>query len=128
MNAAFGGGLNPALETPQGQLASSQTAVIADKNSEIALIVNQVDPLYASDRFQDAIGRIYFLDRKPATATAVTATLGGLSGTVVPAGTFAQDTSGNTYVLLGDVTIGAGGTVSSSWQNIATGPDRKSVV
>ena len=122
MNAAFGGGLNPALETPQGQLASSQTAVIADKNSEIALIVNQVDPLYASDRFQDAIGRIYFLDRKPATATAVTATLGGLSGTVVPAGTFAQDTSGNTYVLLGDVTIGAGGTVSSSWQNIATGP------
>jgi hypothetical protein len=122
INAAFGGGLNPALETPQGQLASSQAAVIADKNSEIALIVNQVDPLYASDRFQDAIGRIYFLERKAATATAVTATLGGLVGTPVPAGTFAQDLSGNTYVLLGDVIIGAGGTVSSSWQNIATGP------
>jgi hypothetical protein len=122
INAAFGGGLNPALETPQGQLASSQAAVIADKNSEIALIVNQVDPLYASGRFQDAIGRIYFLDRKAATSTAVTATLGGLVGTVVPAGTFAQDLSGNTYILLGSVAIGAGGTVSSSWQNIATGP------
>jgi hypothetical protein len=44
MNAAFGGGLNPALETPQGQLASSQAAVIADKNNEIATVVNQVDP------------------------------------------------------------------------------------
>jgi len=28
-NAAFGGGLNPSLETPQGQLASSTTAILA---------------------------------------------------------------------------------------------------
>ena len=34
-DAAFGGGLNPALETPQGQLASSQAAIIADKNAEL---------------------------------------------------------------------------------------------
>ena len=66
INAAFGGGLNPALETPQGQLASSQAAVIGDKNNEFALFVNQVDPQYSADRFQDAIGRIYFLTRKPA--------------------------------------------------------------
>ena len=87
MDAAFGGGLNPALETPQGQLASSQTAVIADKNAEIALVVNQVDPQYSSGRFQDAIGRIYFLTRKGATATSVQATITGLVGGVVPAGT-----------------------------------------
>lgn len=122
MDAAFGGGLNPSLETPQGQLASSQAAVIGDKNSEIAHIVNQVDPQYAADRFQDAIGRIYFLTRKAATPTAVTATLGGVAGTVVPAGTFAQDTSGNTYALSGDATIGAGGTVNAEFQNIETGP------
>ena len=70
MNAAFGGGLNPALETPQGQLASSQAAIIGDKNNEIAYFVNQVDPQYSADRFQDAIARIYFLTRKPATSTA----------------------------------------------------------
>lgn len=122
MNAAFGGGLNPGLETPQGQLASSQAAVIGDKNNEVALIVNQVDPQYAADRFQDAIGRIYFLTRKPATPTAVTATLGGIAGTVVPAGTFAQDTSGNTYALSGDATIGIAGTVDAEFQNIQTGP------
>ena len=122
MNAAFGGGLNPALETPQGQLASSQTAVIGDKNNEVVTIVNQVDPQYSDGRFQDAIGRIYFLTRKPATPTAVTATLNGLAGTVVPAGTLAQDTNGNTYALSGDATIGAGGVVDAEFQNIQTGP------
>lgn len=122
MNAAFGGGLNPGLETPQGQLASSQAAVIGDKNNEVALIVNQVDPQYSADRFQDAIGRIYFLTRKPATPTAVTATLTGLAGTVIPAGTFAQDTDGNTYALSGDATIGIAGTVDADFQNVQTGP------
>ena len=122
MNAAFGGGLNPGLETPQGQLASSQAAVIGDKNNEVALIVNQVDPQYSADRFQDAIGRIYFLTRKPATPTAVTATLGGIAGTVIPAGTFAQDTDGNTYALSGDATIGIAGTVDADFQNVQTGP------
>jgi len=122
MNAAFGGGLNPALETPQGQLASSQAAIIGDKNNEIAYFVNQVDPQYADGRFQDAIGRIYFLTRKPATATAVTATLTGLPGTVVPAGTLAQDTSGNTYACSADATIAVTGTVNAEFQNIQTGP------
>ena len=122
INAAFGGGLNPALETPQGQLASSQAAVIGDKNNEFALFVNQVDPQYSADRFQDAIGRIYFLTRKPATPTTVQATVNGLAGTVIPGGTLAQDTSGNTYACSGDVTIDVTGSVTAEFQNIETGP------
>ena len=122
INTAFGGGINPALETPQGQLASSEAAIIADKNSEVALIVNQIDPQYADGRFQDAIARIYYLTRKPATSTSVTATLGGVSSTVIPAGTLAQDTGGNTYSLTANATIGIGGTVNAEFQNIATGP------
>jgi hypothetical protein len=122
IDAAFGGGLNPALETPQGQLASSQTAVIADKNAEIANIVNQIDPRYASGRFQDAIGRFYFLDRKGATPTSVLATLTGIPGTIVPAATLAQDTSKNTYALVGSVTIGASGIVTGEFQNVLSGP------
>lgn len=121
-DTAFGGGLNPALSTPQGQLASSTTAIISEKNSEIAYMVNQVDPQYSSGRWQDGIGRIYFMTRLPATSTAVQCTLGGLPGTVIPVGTFAKDTNSNTYALLGTVTIGAGSTITSSWQNIAFGP------
>ena len=63
INAAFGGGLNPQLSTPQGQLASSLAAITADKDSQIAFVVNQFDPQYASGRFQDALARIYFLTR-----------------------------------------------------------------
>jgi uncharacterized phage protein gp47/JayE len=119
---AFGGGVNPALNTPQGQLASSEAAIIAEKNSEIAYIVNQVDPQYAEGRFQDAIGRIYFMTRMPAEPTVVTCMLGGVSGTFIAAGTLALDTSGNTYQLLDAVTIGGGGTVSAQFANLKTGP------
>lgn len=122
INYAFGGGVNPALNTPQGQLASSTAAIISDKDAEIALLCNQVDPQFATGRFQDAIARIYFLERKPATSTVVSCILTGLAGTVVPAATLAQDTSGNTYTLLAAATIGAGGTVLGSFANIATGP------
>lgn len=120
INSAFGGGTNPALNTPQGQLASSDAAIISDKNAEIALICNQVDPQYATGRFQDALGRIYFMERVPATSTVVSCVLTG--GGLVPAGTLARDTSGNTYTLLADVTIGTGGTALGSFANILTGP------
>lgn len=122
IDAAFGGGLNPALETPQGQIASSETAIIGDKNNQIALIVNQVDPQYSDGKFQDGIARIYYLTRKAATPTSVTATLGGVAGAVISAGTLAQDTGGNTYTLTANATIGVGGTVNAEFQNIVTGP------
>src|SRR5580693_2259582 len=69
IDAAFGGGLNPGLSTPQGQLASSQAAIISEANATFLYQANQVDPSYASGRMQDAIGRIYFLQRNPALPT-----------------------------------------------------------
>lgn len=122
INNAFGGGVNPALNTPQGQLASSEAAVIADKNSNIAYIVNQIDPQYASGRFQDAIGRIYFMTRKAAQSTVVSCTVGGIPGTVIPAGSLAMDTSGNTYQTLDAITIGSAGTTTAEFSNLTTGP------
>jgi hypothetical protein len=122
INYAFGGGVNPDLRAPQGQLASSEAAIISDKDAQIAEVVNQMDPQYSSGRFQDAIGRIYFLTRKPATSTVAACVLTGLIGTPIPAGTLAQDTSGNTYALTAAVTIPASGTVMSQWANILSGP------
>ena len=122
INTAFGITLNPALETPQGQLATTMAAVIADKDAQIAWIANQVDPQYADGDFQDGIARIYFITRKPALPTVVTVTLTGLNGTVVPAGMLAQDATLNTYVNTGDATIGSSGTVTATFENIVTGP------
>ena len=122
IDTAFGGGVNSGLSTPQGQIASSNAAIIADKNSSIAYVANQVDPQYAEGRFQDAIGRIYFMTRNPSVSTVVIATIGGLPGTYISSGALALDTSGNTYQLLGAVTIGSGGTIPAEFSNLATGP------
>ena len=107
-NAAFGGNLNPSLETPQGELASSFAKIIADKNAQIAYLANMFDPTLSEGRWQDAIGKIYFLTRLPATGTTVQATCSGLDGTVIPVGARAKNsTTGDTY------TCTVGGTISS---------------
>lgn len=97
MNAAFGGNLNPSLSTPQGQLATSQTAIIGEKNNQFAYFLQQIDPATASGFMQDAIGRIYFLTRLPATSTVVQVLCTGLAGVVIPSGAQVVDLSGNRY-------------------------------
>lgn len=123
INSAFGGGLNPALETPQGQMASSQTAIIADKNAQIAEIANQVNPDYADGRWQDAIAKIYFLTRIPASGTVVTATVTGLNGTVIPVGAQAQNSStGDIYTCTSGATIGVSGSATVVFTAVVPGP------
>ena len=113
-NDAFGGGLNLNLETPQGQLASSLAAVIADKNNVIAELVNQIHPEYAEGVMQDAIAQIYFLQRKPATDSAVVCEFVGLPGTQIPQGFIVQDAAGNQWALQQEIGIPIGGKVSGT--------------
>ena len=121
INAAFGGGVNPSFQTPQGQLAMTETAIIGDKNSQIAYIANQVNPSMASGIWQDAIGEIYFITRIPATGTVVNCTCVGAVGTVIPVGAVAQDTTGYMYSSTASGTIQATGSVIIPFQNQSTG-------
>ena len=121
INIAFGGGVNPSLQTPQGQLAQTETAIIGEKNNEIAYIANQVNPAMASGIWQDAIGYIYFLTRIPGAGTVVNATCNGAVGTVIPAGSVAQDTSGYLYSSLASATIPSGGSITVQFQNQTQG-------
>ena len=121
INTAFGGGVNPSLQTPQGQLAQTETAIIGEKNNEIAYIANQVNPAMASGIWQDAIGYIYFLTRIPGAGTVVNATCNGAVGTVIPAGSVAQDTSGYLYSSLASATIPSGGSITVQFQNQTQG-------
>lgn len=121
-NAAFGGNLNPALETPQGQLMSSTTAIIGDHNSTFAEFVNQVDPDVASGFMQDAIGRIYFLDRHPATSTVVQCICSGVIGTEIPQGSLITDLNGNVYQSLETETLNSSGLATIDFACLETGP------
>jgi hypothetical protein len=122
MNAAFGGNLNPGLTTPQGQLAQSLTAIIGDCNNDFLALANGVDPAYASGRMQDAIARIYFLERNPAQSTVTTATCTGLPGTVIPINAQAVDQGGNVYLATESGTIPTGGTIDLTFACAVTGP------
>jgi hypothetical protein len=122
IDAAFGGGLNPALETPQGQLASSETAVIDQVNGTFLKYTQQVDPAYADGRMQDAIARIYFLERNPSLPTAVQAACVGLAGVVIAEGALAIADDGNRYVCTETGTIPVGGSITLSFACTTVGP------
>lgn len=121
-NQAFGGNLNPSLTTPQGQLATSEAAIIADSNAQFAYLVNQMNPDTAAGIFQDALGRIYFMERNPGTPTVVQVLCGGAFNTPIPQGAQVQDTSGNRYVCQQAGTIGVGGSVTLPFECVVLGP------
>jgi len=125
-NAAFGGNLNPALNTPQGQLCTSLAAVISNCYALFTQLVNGVDPDLNSGFMQDVIGRIYFLNRMGGTPTVVSCTCVGLAGASIPTGDpthpQAQDTAGNLYYCVQGAVIPVGGSITLSFANVVDGP------
>lgn len=113
-NDAFGGNLNKSLETPQGQLASSIAAIIADKNNQIAWLVNNLDPDYSEGFLQDAIGKIYFIKRKGQTNSTAVCEFIGLPGTKIPKGLLIKDASNNEWVLQEEISILSTGKVTGT--------------
>lgn len=129
MNAAFGGDLviadangNPEVRTPQGQLASSIAASIGDQNDQMLALFNGVDPALATGRMQDAIGRIYYIERMPARATVVSVVCIGAEGTSIPAGTPLGADDGLTYYASSGGTIGADERLVTDFVCSVTGP------
>lgn len=127
LNAAFGGNLNfTNLNTPQGQLASSQAAAISNAYALFAMLVNGVDPDLNSGFMQDVIARIYFLNRSLGSPTVVSCTCNGEAGTNIPTGNpatpQARDTAGNLYYCVQGGQIPVGGNITLSFANVVNGP------
>ena len=126
--AAFGGNLNlsitntSSLSTSQGQLASSEAAVVQDVYDTFLYQSTQTDPAFAQGRWQDAIGRIYFIERYPALPTVLQITCSGGSGVVIPVSALITDTSGNVYTSTMGGTITSIGTVVLPFANLVAGP------
>lgn len=129
MQGAFGGNLNFTTSTsgttngtPQGQLATTLTAIIGDANASFLELANGVDPAYADGRMQDAIGRIYFITRIPAQPTTLQVACVGLAQVVIPPGAIIEDQLDNLYTCADGGTIGSGGTVTLPFVCSTTGP------
>jgi len=128
INTAFGGGLNFGTTTagtvapPQVQLSVTETAIIGNTNALLLSIFNGIDPAYAAGRMQDAIGRIYFMTRIPASSTVVQCTCTGLPGTVIAVNALAVDAAGNVYSCTESGTIPSGGSIVLPFANNVQGP------
>lgn len=124
-NAFSGGGLPPLdidPATPAGQLIATQAALVHAKDTEILYLANQFNPLTAEGRWQDALGKIYFIQRKQAESTVVTCTVTGLYNTVIPAGSLVQNVDNYQLAALDDTTIPASGTAQIEFAVTETGP------
>lgn len=106
MREAFGSNLTQDARTPQGQLVTSLTAAICDQNDAMIELGNQFDPRYAFGKFQEALGAIYFLQRKEAAPSVAQLEFEGISGTVIPEGFIVLDTSGREWVTTAATTVG----------------------
>ncbi len=122
VNAALGGGVNPALSTPQGQLASSFAAIIADKDDQFLALTSGVDPAFATGRMQDGIARVYYITRLPALSTVVQCTCTGTVNTFIPSRALAQAADGNLYACVSGGFITSTGIVSLEFSCVTTGP------
>lgn len=124
INAAFGNTLNYNLVTPQGQLAQSWAAIIDNTYATFQFFAQQVDPSYSTGRMQDAIGRIYFMQRQPAIPTQLQISSIGNAGVVIPFGALIQDTGGNLYscATVGGGTIPANGSITLQFNATVPGP------
>ncbi len=127
-NAAFGGNLNPQAATPQGQLITSEAAILGDSNGQQCALFNSVDPAYASGRMQDAIGRIVpggGFARNPAQSTVLQILCTGLVGVPIPVGATITDNpngSGNLYICTQAGEIASSGNVTLAFAAQIAGP------
>lgn len=94
------------LTTPQGQIAQAIASAFGGAYTAVSYVINQFNPLYAVDRFQDALLWMYFLTRREATKSVATLICYGLDGTQITAGiSKASDVYGRTYTAIQTVTI-----------------------
>lgn len=119
--AQSGKTLNTELTTPQGQIAQSQAYMLSQLYAGFLHIINNVDPSTASGEFQDALGRIYFLTRQAATYATVAATVGGVVGTILPAGAQARSADGTIWRTTMAVTFNSSGSAAVTFRASVAG-------
>lgn len=118
---AFGSNLETEASTPQGRLIEMETLARQGVIGLCALVSNQLNIDYATGQYLDAIGSLFGLTRNSATSTSVLATITGVAGTVIPAGSLVESTIGNQFYLENTVTIGTNGQIQAYFLSVEKG-------
>ena len=115
--------LNLDSASPMGQVVDLLVAEIEAKNAEIAYLANMLNMSSARGIWLDALGSLYFIERKMSEPTVVTCVCTGVSGTVIPFGSLVEDSNGNKLRLLdtAGLKIGANGKAVGQFSTVDHG-------
>ena len=123
----WGNQINLDASSKQGQLITSLTTIILEKNASIAKAVQSFNPKTAENDsesgmyWQDAIGNIYGMERIGATYTTVLCNVSGRVGTVIPSSAQAISTNGDIFKITQSVTIPSSGQISVYFTAVESG-------
>ncbi len=119
---AFGDNLTQDSRTPQGQLVTSLTAIMREKDAQLIELGNNFDPRYSTGKWQEALGAIYFLERRQEVSSVVQLEFMGAVDSVIPVGQEVKDDNGNEWVTTQSGKIGSSGVISLWAKAVIPGP------
>lgn len=102
---ALGQELNLEDSTPQGQLIINDTVLLEQIQKDLLVLVNNFNIKTATAQALDNVAEVFGYYRQTQTATLVFCTLQGISGTVIPKNSKAQDQKGYIYETIAEYTI-----------------------
>ncbi|CUU68164.1 Uncharacterized homolog of phage Mu protein gp47 [Campylobacter hyointestinalis subsp. hyointestinalis] len=118
---AFGSDLVTTADSPAGVLITAETIARTNTAQSMAEVANQINPDIASGVFLDAIWSLTGGARTKATSTSVVATLTGVAGTVIPAGSQAKTNDENIFSLVSDTLIPVSGSTTATFLSVEKG-------
>ncbi len=108
-------------ETPQGQWIDAETTSRQSVARNNAAVANQINPNLSGGPFLDAIWALTFGGRNTGRRSTVSATVAGVSGTIIPAGSRARTTNGDEFRAVNPITIPVGGSLAGAFESVAIG-------
>lgn len=106
--SAFGSELNTDSSTPQGALIDELTSIKQANNSALLYALNQFNPEVAEGIWQEALAKIYFIERKKASRTELYCLITGTPGALIKDVVF-DDLEKNIFHSEGEVVLGSDG-------------------
>ena len=121
--AAFGSDLDVSSDSPQGTLIAAETLARTQVVQGIASAANQINPNLSEGQFLDAIWALTGGARSGAANSifAISPTVTGVAGTIIPAGSIASNTNGDRFVSTSAFTIPPSGTGQVAFRSESTG-------
>lgn len=113
----FGDDLITDPETPEGSLITAEVTSRQSVLRNNANIANQINPTLAGGTFFDAIYALTDGQRVVRSRSTVDLVCSGVSQTVIPAGSRAEDSQGVEWFLVDSTTIEASGNVTAQFQS-----------